>query len=536
MPNQKGSLKDRIRSWQLFLRYKKEQRKKLRKLKKKQKKEIKEKQLLLTEKYYSKPKVFGLTILGLFLGLFEPKTKDKKINVELEIVNLELKLAKKTIDIEDVKKIEQIDKELVKEKYFSSDKNIKKIDTYIRRVEALKESIKKDEIVEIIKSNTTKKEKKQIVNQEMVKNDKEIKLDTETKISKQAYVPILEVKELNKELDSCYKKIKDIKLKTTKTEEYNDLFDYEFEIKQLKLKIENIIIKYESLKSLPGFKELENYIKIKDIDLYEIRKNDKKIKDKINLCNETLIQIEETKKKIIVEQKDTSIVDKKTSKQEQNKKENKEKNKEIKKEDNNKLLEITLANKIIYDSLIKEQRKVAKLERSLSKMTIKRRRPTVFYYTKNLISSIFYFTFGLFPIKLFQNKMLGGLVSGMMINNSLRSVRRILNPDVQITYIYENLENEILTTSNYLSRMDFLLSDSVNQVKDIRQSILSKYGSDIEYQSSLASYIEELDKIQVKLEFEQEKILGLHQNLDNVYKKNKQKVLTIERQNNYNSQ
>ena len=296
------------------------------------------------------------------------------------------------------------------------------------------------------------------------------------------------------------------------------------------------MVKYESLKSLPGFKELENYIKIKDIDLYEIRKNDKKIKDKISLCNETLIQIEERKKEIIINEKQSATLDNKTSKQEQTKIEGKEKNKEVKKEDNNKLLEITLANKIIYDSLIKEQRKVAKLERSLSKMTIKRRRPSIFYYTKNLVSSILNFTFGLFPISLFKNKMLGGLVSGMMINNSLRSVRRILNPDIQVTYIYENLEKEILTTSNYLSRMDFLLSDSLSQVKDIRQSILNKYGSDIEYQPSLVSYLDELAKIQRKLEFEQEKILGLNQNLDDVYKKNKQKVLTIERQNNYNSQ
>lgn len=536
MPNQKGSLKDRIRSWQLFLRYKKEQRKKLRELKKKQKKEIKEKQLLSTGKYYSKPKVFGLTILGLFLGLFEPKTKDKKINVELEIVNLELKLNEKTIDIEDVKKLEQIDKELVQEKHFNLVKNTKKIDTYIKRVEALKESIKKEEIAEIIKSNTAKNEQNQTSNQEIIKNDKEIKLNSESKVSKETYVPVLEVKELNKALDKYYKKIKDINSKVTKVEEYNDLFDYEFEIKQLKLKIEDIMVKYESLKSLPGFKGLENYIKIKDIDLYEIRKNDKKIKDKISLCNETLIQIEERKKEIIINEKKTTTLDNKTSKQEQTKTESKEKNKEVKKEDNNKLFEITLANKIIYDSLIKEQRKVAKLERSLSKMTIKRRRPSVFYYTKNLVSSIFNFTFGLFPISLFQNKMLGGLVSGMMLNNSLRSVRRILNPDVQITYIYENLEKEILTTSNYLSRMDFLLSDSLSQVKDIRESILKEYGSDIEYQSSLVSYLDELDKIQGKLEFEQEKILGLHQDLDTVYKKNKQKVLTIERQNNYNSQ
>ena len=536
MPNQKGSLKDRIRSWQMFLRYKKEQRKKLKELKKKQKKEIKEKQLLLTGKYYSKPKIFGLTILGLFLGLFEPKNKDKKMNIEEEIINLELKLNKKTIDIEDVKKLEQIDKKLVKEKYIHLGKNDKEIDNYIKRVEVLKESIKKEAIVETIKANTLKKEKKQTLNEDITKKDNEIESNTEIKISKKTYVPILEVKQLNKDLDKYNKKIKDINSKIDKTEEYNSLFDYEFEIKQLKLKIEEIVIRYELLKKLPGFKELENYIKIKEIDFYEIRKSDKKIKDKISLCNETLVQIEERKKEIIINQKKTTTLSDQPSKQNQMKTEIKEKSKEVKKEDNNKLFEITLANKIIYDSLIKEQRRVAKLERSLSKMTIKKKRPSVFYYTKNLVSSVLNFTFGLFPISLFQNKMLGGLVSGMMINNSLRSVRKILNPDVQITYIYENLEQEILTTSNFLNRMDFLISDSLNQVKAIRQSILNKYGFDIEYQKSLVSYLEELDKVQTKLEFEQEKILGLNQDLNKVYKKNKQKVLTIEKQNNYNSQ
>lgn len=529
MPNQKGSLKDRLRSWRLFLRYKKEQRKKIRELKKKRKKEIKEKQLLLTGKYYSKPKVIGLTIFGLFLGLFEPKEKDKKINVELEIVNLELKLNKKTIDIEDVKKLEQIDKELVKEKHFNLGKNTKKIDTYIKRVETLKENIKKEEIIEVIKANTLKNEKKQISNKGITKKDNKIESEAETKLSKKVYVPILEVKQINKDLDRYYKRIKDLNSKIDKTEEYNDLFDCEFEIKQLKLKIEDIIVRYELLKTLPGFKELENYIKIKDIDLYEIRKNDKKIKDKIELCNETLSQIEKRKKELIVSQRKTTVVIDKSNKQEKNKIEKKENKKEVKKEETNQLYEIDLANKIIYDNLVKEQRKVAKLERSLSKMTIKRRKPSVFYYTKNLVSSIFNFTFGLFPISLFQNKMLGGLVSGMMINNSLRSVRKILNPDVQITYIYENLEKEILTTSNYLNRMDFLLSDSLEQIKDIRANVINKYGSDIYYQESLVSYLDELDKIEGKLYFEQEKIFGLQNDLDTVYKKNKQKVLTMER-------
>lgn len=536
MPNQKGSLKDRLRSWRLFLKYKKDQRKKLRKLKKKQKKEIKEKQLLKTGKYYSKPKVFGLTILGLFLGLFEPKSKDRKINVEMEIVKLETKLKDKTIDIDDVKKIEQIDKVLAEKKQSNLNIGKRNVNDYIKRVSVIKENIKKQDVLEVIKSNTLKKKEDQSENQGVaIKND-EIKTNEEVKIIKKVYVPVLEIKQLNKDLEKNYKKIKDIGSKIITESEYNNLFDYEFEIKQLKLKIEDILVKYEILKQLPGFKDLENYSKIKDIDLYEIRKNDKKIKDKIDLCNQTLIQIEERKKEIIITKKSKVSLNKEPDKKEKIETKQKEVKKEPKKEENNQLFEITLANKIIYDNIAKEQRKVAKLERSLSKITIKRRRPTIFYYTKNLISSVFNLTFSLFPISMFKNKMLGGLVSGVMINNSLRSVRKILNPEVKISYIYENLEKEIASTSSYLSRMDLLLGDSLDQIKDIRQSVISKYGNDFDYQLPLASYLDELNKIENKIEFEREKVLGLHQDLDKVYKKNKQKVLIIERQNNYNGQ
>lgn len=541
MPNQKGSLKDRLKSWFLFLMYKKEQRKKLKEMKKKKKLEAKQKQVLATGKYYSKKKVVGLTFLGLFLGIFEPKIKDKKINVEVEIKTLEEKLKNDELVMDDIKKIKILDQMLnenEKNKILSS----KKLNSnYVKRLEIIKENVKKEEVQKIIKENTLKQEQSIISkkkDQSLIDNKEDVNDKSYVKTNKTKnkafmfYTPILEVKELNKNLDKYTKKIKDLSNKVKQEQSYNNLFDYEFEIKQLKLKIEEILLKYEALKELPGFKNLDNYIKIKDIDLYEIRKNDKKIKEKIGLCNETLVQIEEQKKQIITTKQEPS---KEIHVEQTTKNDVKEENKkDIKKEESdNKLIEITLANKIVYDNLIKEQKRVAKLERMLSKISIKKRKPTIFYYTKNMVSSILNLTFSLFPLKLFKNKILGGLVSGIMINNSLRSVKRVLNPDIEIKYIYYDLEKEISSTSNYLNCMDYLLNDSLDKINDIKKEILNKYGNDINYQSSLNSYLDELNKIQNKIEFEREKVLGLHQDLDRVYKKNKQKVLTIER---YNSQ
>lgn len=537
MPNQKGSLKDRLCSWKLFLKYKKERKKKLKEEKRQRKLLNKKTQLYASGKYYSKPKIFGLTIIGLFVGLFEKKTINSKFDIEKEITIVEENIKNGQINIRDVEKVIKIDEILKDKNFIKKDK----LDNYKKRLDIIKNDIKKPEIEEIIKNNSIeikKKNKEKQDDVELQNEDKNLKNKdfSSNKLDniflKQNYIPVLEVKQINKDLIKYNKQLKNIKERINVEKEYNNLFDYQFKVKQIRYKIEEILLKYEFLKQLPGFKELDSYIKIKEIDIYDIRKDEKNIKDNINLCNETLEQIEQVKTKLIENKnlKKEIVQEKEQEIKKNNTEEIKEKNKD------NKLLEIVLANKIIYDNLIREQKKVAKLERSLSKMTIKKRRPTIFYYTKNLVSSIFNFTFGLFPISLFRNKMLGGLVSGFMLNNSLRSVRRILNSDIQITYIYENLEKEILSTSNYLSHMNFLLNDSLEQIENIREEVMNKYGNDNNYQVSLISYFNELDKIQAKIQFEKEKIFGLHQDLDNVYKKNKQKVLTIEQQNNYNSQ
>ena len=95
MGNQKGSVKDRLRARSLFLKYKatkKKKEKELLKLKKQeQKMRIKAEQLRLYGKYYSKPKVFMLTILGLFFGLLTPKKSKNKIDAKIDIIEKEQK-------------------------------------------------------------------------------------------------------------------------------------------------------------------------------------------------------------------------------------------------------------------------------------------------------------------------------------------------------------------------------------------------------------------------------------------------------------
>lgn len=532
MPNQKGSLKDRLRSWTMFLNYKLKLKKQQKEQKKKLKAQKKQVQILASGKYYSKPKVFGLTILGLFFGLFESKEKKEVKSLEQRVIILEKKLENNILDDNIFEEIKSIEKDIM-----ISKNSKKKVNSIVDRCEQKLNSLKVK-----VKNNVTTNNNKSKTELEVKKNTQksDIKIDDyeninnkelkNSSIKKGVYIPTLEIKVFNKDLNKYNKNLKEIKSKINETNDYDNLYEYEFLVKQLRLKLNELLSKYESLKAIPGFKILEDMVSVRDTDEFNLRKDNKKIKESISLCENTLVRIENKKKELLTktELKPTT---KKVEKKEEVKKEEK-KIKKVEDKDKNKLLELMLADKIIYDNILKEKRKIARFNRLVSTMNVRQKRHNIFYYTKNLVSSLVNFSLSLFPLSLFKNKMLGGLVSGIMLNNSLRSVRKVLKPDIEISYIYTNIEKEIMSASNYLNRMVTVCDDSLRQIEDIRNTLYINYGNDIDYNSALSVYLDDLSKIESKIKYEQMTILGMNEDLKIVREKNKQKVKQINYINN----
>ena len=525
MPNQKGSLKDRIRSWNLFLKYKLKLLKQKRELKKIEREKNKKTIFLATGKYYSKPKVFGLTILGLFLGFFEPKSKrqEKAKDIELKIIKLEQKVKIGVLSKQDIVELNRIEKQISISKYSKNNNEVEKIyfSNYESRINNIKAELNKKTSHSEVKEDNEKKdlrveEKKEIDTNNLTSNKKVVGF----------YIPILEIKKFNKDLKQYKKDLQDYNQKISNENNYNNLYEPEFLIKQLKIKLKNLLIQYDNLKDLPGFSSLSNISDIMNIDFNDLRKSNKRIIEQIAICDSALEKIETRKSEINNknEKKAKEIVKEDVKKEEKKEIKNKDK-----KEEDKAILEILVANRIICDKIAQEQRKIAKFQRSISKVSIRQKRHSIFYYSKNFVSSILNFGFSLFPLSLFKNKFLGGIVSGIMLNNSLRSARRILNPDIEIDYmIYHDLEREISSTENYLNKMDYLCSDSLRQVNNIRTSLYTSYGNEIEYSISLQSYLTDLDRIESKIRLEQEKIISLNDNLENVRIKNRQKIKRME--------
>lgn len=517
MPNQKGSLKDRLRSWGLYLKYKIQMKKKKKienKYRKQMERDLKKKlQISASGKYYSKPKVVGLTIVGLLLGFFEKKSDKQEsiMKIENKVKKLETKVDVLTFE-QRIQLTNEIEDEIIKLKFRNQfNKSFK---TQIPNYEIKLQKIKN--------YNDYKDHRK--VENESTKKHQSIQIDENIR-TKDNYTPVLEVKVINKQIKEYQKKLQKINGVIKNTTDYNSLYELEFSIKQIKLKLNDLLIKYNNLRELPGFHNLENIINIEEIDHLDLRFNSSKINDQIKICNLYLDNIETIRKNILnKKEKNGYLKDEKKSNINLKQQEQKKVKKEDKKIDD-KLLEVSLANKIILDSLSNERKKLAKFQHSISKMGVRQKKKNIFYYTKNILSSIINFSMSLFPFSFFKNKFIGGLVSGIIINNSLRSARKVLNPEMEIIYLlYNDFEKEISKTSDQLSSISYVCSDSLIQIREIRNSIYLQYGNDIEYSSLLGDYLKQLDNIEDKVLQHQQTICNLKQQVHITKEKNKQKI------------
>lgn len=512
MDSQKGSLKDRLRSWFLFLKYKlnlKKKKKEEKKRKKLREKELKKNaQISATGKYYSKPKIFALTLAGLFLGIFESKA-DK----ERKVLLVEEKIALLKINA----------KELTLEQYNSLSVDIKKEITKLKMSNRFDNKIKSK--LDVCESKMKEIVKKK--NDETVDNCKNI--DQNDQKVREVYIPTLEIKVINKELKEYEKKLKELDNKIKSSEEYNHLYGLEFSLKQLKLRFRELLNQYNNLKELPGFSKLENIFNIETIDIYDLRQDSEKIEIQLKKCDSYLNSIQEIRKSILDKNKEKKIEKNKVVVEDKKTKEKKEEKKEKKKKEekkvDDKILEIKLANRIVLDKLSNEKRNVEKIKRNMGKLSVQKRKKSIFYYTKNMLSSIFNFSLSIFPLSIFKNKFIGGLTSGIMINNSLRSVKNLLMPEMDTVYfLYSDFEEELNEAKDYLNSIAYVCNDSINQINDIRNTIYAQYGNEVEYSSLLSNYLKDLDGIEAQVLRHQATILGLQEQVYVTSENNKQKI------------
>lgn len=572
MDSQKGSVKDRLRARKLFIKYKISKRKKEKELLKKKKQEvqarIKAEQIRLYGKSYSKPKVFILTIVGLLLGLITPKNSKKKIEEKLNIIEKEQKQIflrlEQDKDIQEIyrsidntyQKLEDLKKDYKRKIIINSfnplekDKILNKIDSKQKELIVINEIChnKAKQENKIVNNFTNKEYKKEAPSISLDKNKtiSSNKVDisnTNTNadinsnniksvaVNKKDNTLLSTIKTMNNNIKEYSKEFDYWKNKVTNEELYNTLFEYEFKVKQLLKEYKKMLEDYNLLKEQYNIESLEDILDIDVIDKFELRKNEKPILNKIDACEKILVTIENKKQllssKINIDknkkEKPKTTIDNALKREE---KKNKPKIEEEKKELKEQFDDVYLANKMIINNIIEERRIIQKISRKISSQTPVVRKRTVFTYAKRFTGSILNFGFSLLPFRYFCNRRLGTLVSSIMLNNSLRTTRKILTINTyQENYLlYNSIINEIKTNEDYISKTYDVCLNSLSQIQNIKEYLNVNYSMSMEYDAELLEFNRQLDSLSNTLLGQ----INSLQNISNNYKDLHQKVKVLD--------
>lgn len=572
MDSQKGSVKDRLRARKLFIKYKISKRKKEKELLKKKKQEeqarIKAEQIRLYGKSYSKPKVFILTIVGLLLGLITPKNSKKKIEEKLNIIEKEQKQIflrlEQDKDIQEIyrsidntyQKLENLKKDYKRKIIINSfnplekDKILNKIDSKQKELIVINEIChnKAKQENKIVNNFTNKEPKKEAPSISLDKNktissNKVGISNTNTNadinsnniknvaVNKKDNTLLSTIKTMNNNIKEYSKEFDYWKNKVTNEELYNTLFEYEFKVKQLLKEYKKMLEDYNLLKEQYNIESLEDILDIDVIDKFELRKNEKTILNKIDACEKLLVTIENKKQllssKINIDknkkEKPKTTIDNVLKREE---KKNKPKIEEEKKELKEQFDDVYLANKMIINNIIEERRIIQKISRKIGSQTPVVRKRTVFTYAKRFTGSILNFGFSLLPFRYFRNRRLGTLVSSIMLNNSLRTTRKILTINTyQENYLlYNSIINEIKTNEDYISKTYDVCLNSLSQIQNIKEYLNVNYSMSMEYDAELLEFNRQLDSLSNTLLGQ----INSLQNISNNYKDLHQKVKVLD--------
>lgn len=134
--------------------------------------------------------------------------------------------------------------------------------------------------------------------------------------------------------------------------------------------------------------------------------------------------------------------------------------------------------------------------------------------------------YNLFPVALFKNKMLGTLVSSILINNSIKKIRKQTELNKNINVIVPEYLNQIKKQGQILESIFDVQEDSLNNLTSLKVSFEINnhmYAGTDEYKKVL----DKLNIVERKLKIDLEKTKDLINKKDSLEKVSKQKIYKL---------
>ena len=142
------------------------------------------------------------------------------------------------------------------------------------------------------------------------------------------------------------------------------------------------------------------------------------------------------------------------------------------KKENKVDLETIKAQELVVENIIEQNRYLEEYFQKITKAT--NRKKTLFSSLLNFSKSIVNFAVSLFPIFLFKNKLLGSLVSTIMLNNSIKTMRKMVDPSLEMKYLlleeYKNHQQMVIDIYK-------ISNNSLMELADLKKQLVSFYNS-----------------------------------------------------------
>lgn len=556
---------------------------------KRKKEEIRLWQLNNYGKYYSKPKIVFLTIIGLLFGTLEKSSKKEEIKLEkIETKNI---LLKDKIEIEkEIKKITCLEKEIsdIKSENIDDKNKLKKINTIKEKLNNFndkcsnyqkkynKEIIKKvpkviPELAISYEKNIEKvnelNEKRIIINNSLNEEEKKIKEQIETKNN--LLNDELKLKDILEKLENLEKSF-DSNEKINVLEE--KLFNIETEFKVYQERYEffknanpNILIIYNKIKQKidkikEKIKKLKEKIaekkgaikedvtldKIEELSKIELNEEEKNNYLLDNLTKEESLIVASILNEINKKEKDTNkkednLKNQNNKKQEEQnnisqikqeeKNDEKQKNKDVKKinkgfRTEEDLAEIRLMETLIYNNLKKQKKEIEKYKKRIEQLDFIHKKRSFFDHILFSIRNISRLVFSLFPLSVFKNKKLGILTSAIFVNNSIRNMRNSVR-NIEIPYIeYNKIANLLRKEEKETESAIMICYDSLDQIEEFKKEFLLEVS--FEDSKEALEILNSVNKLEKMVEARAKELDKAYNNIQNVKEKGKQKIKKLE--------
>ena len=121
---------------------------------------------------------------------------------------------------------------------------------------------------------------------------------------------------------------------------------------------------------------------------------------------------------------------------------------------------------------MKQEKEIEKIKKILEQYNGKIKDKLRINYFSNFVNNLFDFIINFFPLKIFKNKIFGRLINSILINNSIKNIRKNINLKNNATLIVPEYLSQIKKQEDLIDMTIDICEDSLNQFYSMKEEFM----------------------------------------------------------------